>query len=212
MTAVRLVLARHGQTDANVTHALDSRPPGAPLNANGLSQAAALGRRLAGEPVTAVYASRATRAQQTAAPIAAAHGLDVVVIDDVHEVFIGDHEGASVESARDLFVGVSDAWRNGDLDARMPGGESARELHERFIPAVEKLVEGATDTVVVASHGAAIRLAAVAMLDNTVPGQYLDNTALVILRAEPSGWVLEHWDPAPSTDRDAPAGDPIGPA
>ena len=31
----RLILVRHGQTDANVSRALDSRPPGLPLNALG---------------------------------------------------------------------------------------------------------------------------------------------------------------------------------
>lgn len=209
MTAVRIVLARHGQTDANVVHALDSRPPGAPLNATGLAQAAALGERLAGEPVTAVHASQATRAQQTAAPVAAAHGLDVVVVDDVHEIFIGDYEGRSDEATREHFVKIYNAWLAGDLDARLPGGESARELEERFVPAVEKLVHGASDTVVLVSHGATIRLGATALLGDRSVGRYLDNTAIVILRCDAAGWTLEHWDPAPPTDLDAPAGDPV---
>ena len=57
----RLILVRHGQTDANVRRALDSRPPGAPLNTLGLAQAAALGGRLAAERLTVVHASHAIR-------------------------------------------------------------------------------------------------------------------------------------------------------
>jgi hypothetical protein len=95
MTDLRLVLARHGQTDANVRRELDSRPPGAPLNELGRAQAEALAQRLADAPVTAVHASRALRAQQTAAPVAAAHGLPVAVVDGVQEVFVGDLEGRS---------------------------------------------------------------------------------------------------------------------
>lgn len=209
MTVVRVVLARHGQTDANVVHALDSRPPGAPLNELGRAQAATLSERLAGEPVTAVYASHALRAQQTAAPVAAAHGLEVVVVDDVQEIFIGDLEGRADGPARELFVKIYHAWLNGDLDARLPGGESARELQERFAAALEKLTRAASDTIVLVSHGAAIRLGVTALLGDREAGRYLDNTAIVILRSDATGWALEHWDPAPPTDLDAPAGDPV---
>jgi len=81
---VKLILARHGRTEGNVIKALDSRPPGMPLDEVGRAQAEDLARRLAAKPVAAVYASRATRAQQTAAPVAAAHDLSVVVLDNAH--------------------------------------------------------------------------------------------------------------------------------
>ena len=72
---MKLILARHGRTEGNVIKALDSRPPGMPLDEVGRAQAEELARRLAAKPLAAVYASRATRAQQTAAPIAAVHDL-----------------------------------------------------------------------------------------------------------------------------------------
>lgn len=202
----RLILARHGQTDANVTKALDSRPPGAPLNARGLGQAAALGERLAGERLSAVHASTATRAQQTAAPVAAAHGLDLQIVEGVHEVFCGDLEGRSDERARELFDETYHAWWTGDLDAHLPGGESARELRARYMPVVGAILDGAPDTVVLVSHGAAIRLAAAALLGDTAETQYVPNTGLVILRGSGSGWTLEHWDEAPPIHGDVTAG------
>lgn len=208
--SVRLVLARHGQTDANVIRALDSRPPGAPLNELGLAQAAALGDRLATEPVTAVYASQAIRARQTAAPVADAHGLDVAVIDGVHEVAVGDLEGRSDERAREAFLAVYAAWSEGDLDARLPGGESAHDLRARFLPAVERIVAeeivtAARNTVVLVSHGAAIRLAAAALLGDPTEAAYVPNTGLIVLRAD-GGWTLDHWDPAPPVPGDVAAG------
>src|SRR5919107_4980970 len=93
MAALRLVRARHGQTTANAEGILDTRLPGHPLTEEGHRQAAELADRLADEPVVAVYASRALRAQQTAKPIAARHGLAAQVLGGVHEVFIGDLEG-----------------------------------------------------------------------------------------------------------------------
>jgi probable phosphoglycerate mutase len=203
---LRLTLVRHGQTASNVVRALDSRPPGPPLTELGRSQATALAERLAGDPVTAVYASTAVRAQQTAAPVAAVHRLDVQVLDGVHEIFIGDLENRADVAARERFEAVYAAWHQGDLDARLPGGESARELRERFVPAVESVTAAGTGTIVLVSHGAAVRLGAAALLGDTAETAYLANTGIVVLQAVDGGWQLEHWDPAPPRPGDVTAG------
>jgi broad specificity phosphatase PhoE len=206
VTDVRLVLARHGQTDANVRHALDTRPPGAPLNALGRAQAAALGERLAVGRVTAVHASAAVRAQETAAPIAEAHGLGIEVVDGIHEVFCGDFEGRSGRVALERFMAVYEAWWTGDLDARLPGGESAHDVRNRFLPALDTILDGASGDIVVVSHGAAIRLVAAALLGDTAETRYVPNTGLVVLRPNGAGWVLEHWDSAVPMPGDVTAG------
>jgi broad specificity phosphatase PhoE len=206
VTGVRLVMARHGETAANAQHVLDTRPPGAPLNERGRAQAAALGERLAAEPVTAVHASVAVRAQQTAAPVAAAHGLDVQVVDGVHEVFCGDLEGRSGRAALESFMAVYEAWWTGDLDARLPGGESAHDVRDRFLPALDRILDGASGDVVLVSHGAAIRLAAAALLGDTAETLYVPNTGIVVLRPDGAGWALEHWDGAEPVAGDVTAG------
>lgn len=208
--AVRLVLARHGRTAANVARALDSRPPGAPLDELGRAQAVALGVRLASWPVRAVHASLALRAQQTAAPVARAHGLPVVETDGVHEVFCGDYEGRSDVEARAEFDRVYAAWWRGEWDERMPGGESATQVRERYLAAVGAIVDGAAPgDVVLVSHGAAIRLAAGALLGEGAETAYVPNTGLVVLRADAgsaTGWVLESWDAAVPVPGDVTAG------
>jgi probable phosphoglycerate mutase len=207
MSEVRLLLVRHGQTAANVARALDTRPPGAPLTDLGHEQAAALADRLADEPVTAVYASTATRTQQTAAPLAARLGLEVVVLDGVHEVFAGDLENRSDGAALEQFEAVYAAWKRGELDARLPGGESARELRDRFAAAVAGIRAGASGSVVLVSHGGAIRLGVAALIGDTAEAAYIGNTGVVVLEAVPDGgWHLEHWDPAPPRPGDVTAG------
>ncbi len=213
---VRLLLARHGRTDANATRTLDSRPPGAPLNEQGVAQAQRLAERLASWPLRAVHASRAVRAQQTAAPVAAAHGLPVAVVEGVQEVFVGDLEGRSDADALAVFREVYDAWWRGDLDARTPGGESARDLRARFLPAVERILApwatgsaaagGPGGDVLLVSHGAAIRLGAGALLGEAAETSYVPNTGLVVLRRAPHGWVLESWDAADPVTGDVTAG------
>ena len=203
---MRLVLARHGRTTANAARILDSRPPGAPLDEEGRAQAEQLAERLANHPIRSVHASRAIRTQQTAAPVAAAHGLAVEVVDGVHEVSIGELEGRSDEAAFEIFYEVYHAWWQGELDAHLPGGESALDLRARFLPVVERLTVDGDGDVVVVSHGAAIRMAAAALLGDTVETWYVPNTGLVVLRREQQGWALESWDTAEPVRGDVTAG------
>jgi probable phosphoglycerate mutase len=98
------------------------------------------------------------------------------------------------------------AWWTCDLDAHLPGGESATDLRLRFLPAVEAVTARAAGTVVLVSHGAAIRLAAAALLGDTAETMYVPNTGLVILQADTTGWRLEHWDLAPPVVGDVTAG------
>jgi probable phosphoglycerate mutase len=154
-----------------------------------------------------VHASRAVRAQQTAAPVAAAHALPVDVVDGVHEVFLGDLEGRSDAAALAAFDEVYAAWWRGDLDARLPGGESAHDLRARFLPAVEQVVDGvAAGDVLLVSHGAAVRLAAAALLGETAETSYVPNAGLVVLRRDGRGWALESWDTAEPVRGDVTAG------
>ena len=203
---MRLILARHGRTAGNVVKALDSKPPGLPLDDVGLGQADDLARRLAREPVSAVHASRAVRAQQTAAPVAAAHGLPVDVIDGVQEVFCGDLEGRTDHPSRAAFERVYQAWLRGELEAHLPGGESALDLRARFLPAVDAVTADAPDTVVVVSHGAAIRLAVGAMLGESAETRYVPNAGIVVLTGAAGRWTLEHWDPAEPVAGDVTGG------
>jgi broad specificity phosphatase PhoE len=205
---VKLVLARHGQTPANVAKRLSTRPPGDPLTDLGQAQARALGARLTELDVTAVYASTALRAQQTAAPVAAAHGLEVTVVDEVHELYVGELEDRADEPARELFYEVELAWEAGDSDARLPGGESATEVFARFRPVIEQITKDASGTVVLVSHGGAIRIVAGALVGRpTLPG-YLPNTGIVVLRSVDDGWELESVDETVPQPGDVTAGGP----
>lgn len=196
---MRLLLVRHGQTLSNVDRALDTKIPGAPLTDEGHAQARAFAETTASTPVAAVYASTATRAQQTASPIAAAHGLHVRVIDGVQEVFVGDLEGRNDEQAIHEFYQVYTRWTEDDLDARMPGGESGLEIQKRFLDAIGAIRDAhAEGTVVLVSHGGMIRLGAEWLAEN-VTGRLanigvLPNTGHVLLETNRDGsWTCLEW-------------------
>jgi broad specificity phosphatase PhoE len=199
VTPLRLVLVRHGETTANAEGILDTLLPGHPLSEEGHRQAAELAQRLAGEPVVAVYASRALRAQQTARPVAARHGLAAQVLGGVHEAFIGDLEGCRAPDAHRTLHELYRTWHYGDLEAARPGGESGKQVLSRYLADVAAIRSAHRDgTAVLVSHGAATRLAVVALAAN-VDGSFaaprlLSNAATVLLQADGTGWRCLRWD------------------
>ncbi|MER6953330.1 MULTISPECIES: histidine phosphatase family protein [unclassified Streptomyces] len=210
---MRLLLIRHGQTTANVDYLLDTAVPGAGLTELGEQQAAALPQALADEDIDALYASTLVRTQLTAAPLAAARGLDVLVRDGIREISAGDLEMLPGDSEHgELYMRTVFAWAAGDVDLRMPGGESGAEFLARYDGVVAEAAASGARTVALVSHGAAIRGWAAARVDGVdVPfaaAHRLANTGTVVLEGSPAdGWKVLKWAGATAT----PAGE-VGPA
>jgi len=200
VSGLRLVVARHGQTDANVSLVLDSRPPGPPLNESGRQQALTLADELAVAPVVGVYASTAVRAQQTAAPVAARHGLPVEVVEGLHEVFLGDLEGTVGQQYLERFVVVLKAWQAGELDRPMPGGESATQAIARFTVAIADIQRRhAHGVIVVITHGAIVEVAVPRLAPNLLAfatRPLMPNAGQIVLDQDdttPTGWRCVVW-------------------
>lgn len=160
--ATELILVRHGQQvwpDAATGKVGDWVDP--PLSETGRRQAQAVGRYLAKRRIDVVYSSQLLRANDTGKAIAAAHGLDVVVEEDLREV----------ETFRDLPADVSPLEAVGQL--RLQGARERfvryrswdvypyTERHEDFRHRIANAVEGVLSMhpgqrVVVACHGGVI--------------------------------------------------------
>lgn len=201
---MRLHLVRHAESTANVLRALSTRMPGPPLTAHGARQAELLAEGLAEERVVAVYSSVATRARQTAAPVAAVHGLEIQVIDGVHEVFVGDLEDRNDEKSIEAYLKVYYPWTLGELHHALPGGENGYQVRDRFISAVETLrvkheelhPDGA---VVLVTHAGAMRLCAELLAVNVPPHLptevgLIPNTGTIVLETlDEGGWHCAEW-------------------
>jgi probable phosphoglycerate mutase len=200
---LRLYLIRHGQTEGNLRGALDTALPGPPLTDLGQTQAQALADAIGDEPIVAVYASQAIRAQQTAAPLASRLGLDVQVIEGVKEVDAGDVEGRTDRDAIVVYMEAVRAWTLGDLAIGIPGGETGEQVRTRMLDAVEQLrakhEQADPDGIVVlVSHGGAMRLSAEWLADNVPPeianSGLIPNTGILELHALPEGgWHCVRW-------------------
>ncbi len=196
---MRLILVRHGQTSSNVARLLDTADPGADLTALGHEQAAALPRALADERVEALYASTLARTQQTAAPLAQALGLDVHVRAGVREVRAGTLEMRGDDAAIRAYVDTVLRWADGDLAARLPGGEDGAEVLGRYDEVLAEVAGSGAGTAVVVSHGAVIRSWTAARAENVttewVARTSITNTGAVVLDGDPwVGWRALTWE------------------
>jgi broad specificity phosphatase PhoE len=157
-TVVHLV--RHGQVE-NPRRVLYGRLPGYHLSARGQAQAELLAGHFAGARLAAVLASPLERAQQTAAPIAAAHGLEVrtdLRLIENSTIF----EGAAGNLAWYILRHPRLWWKLRDL--RAPSwGERNVDMVERVHAVVDAAREEfAGRQVVLVSHQAPIWVARLA--------------------------------------------------
>ncbi len=197
---MRLLLIRHGQTPANVRGELDTGVPGPGLTALGRAQAASVPAALADERIEAVFASTMVRTQQTAAPLATALGLEIGVLDGIHEIEAGDVEMATDHASYRAYLTTCLAWGSGDRARMMPGATDGTAFFERYDASIAQL--NGFGTVAVVSHAAAMRVWVAGTATNIEPisvtQQELDNTGLIVLEGSPDdGWQLVRWSGEP---------------
>jgi probable phosphoglycerate mutase len=156
MTVVHLL--RHGERQQS--RVLVGRMPGIALSDKGRTEIAAVAERLAGEPVAAIYASPLQRTRETAEIVAARLGLPVAFDDDLLELDFGEWTGATFDAIR--AHPAFSLWSTHRSLARIPGGETMREVQRRVVEAMFTAAERHPDeTVVLVSHGDVIRAALV---------------------------------------------------
>ena len=123
-----LLFIRHGETDWNLQQRFQGQID-VPLNATGLAQAARLGQRLAAEAHDALFSSDLVRAQQTAAPLAAAWDLQTTLVPGLREQSFGVLEGLDVPTIKQRHADLWQRWLEHRGDFALPGGESLRQFH-----------------------------------------------------------------------------------
>ncbi len=152
----RLFLIRHGEVEG------DGRLHGhvdAALTPRGVDQLESVAKRLADEPLAAVYCSDLRRSAQGAESLARGRRIPVRQDPAFRELDMGRWDGASF---RDLWREEGDlvrAWW-ADLEGFvLPGGESLSGLRQRVLPALEEiLARHAGETLALVAHGGVNRV------------------------------------------------------
>ncbi|ABY22596.1 phosphoglycerate/bisphosphoglycerate mutase [Renibacterium salmoninarum ATCC 33209] len=203
---MRLILIRHGQTESNVHRLLDTAMPGPGLTELGQQQAAGLVSALAEQPLDAIYSSIATRAQQTAAPLAANRELVPIIREGAREIAAGDLEMSAEMASVMAYLKVVSAWLQGDREVRMAGADTGTEVLSRFDAVVQEALEAGHNSAAIVSHGAMIRTwtaCRAVNIDQRTPEKYdLSNTGVVVLEdgtGDPERpWTVTSWAGEPA--------------
>jgi probable phosphoglycerate mutase len=159
MSSRRLVLWRHGQTLWNA----ENRHQGQidiPLNDVGREQARHAAQTLLAMKPTHVIASDLERALETGQILADLAGVTLSTDERLRETFAGEWQGMTREEIVAKYPEDYAAW-GGDSEIRPGGGETRWEVSERVVAAVNDALVNipAGGTLVVASHGGALRSA-----------------------------------------------------
>ena len=132
-----MLLIRHCQSSG--------QDPDAVLTEIGRKQAEALARFLSDYPIDMIVSSSYARARQSIEPFAANVGLPVHLD---HRLIERTLSGSPLDNWREV---VRDSFA--DLELRIPGGESAREVLDRGWAAITELIDGGHQLPIAVTHG-----------------------------------------------------------
>lgn len=158
MTVTRMVLVRHGQTEANVNgvfHGLTDTP----LNETGQQQALLVAARIGAEiQADALLSSPLSRARATATAISITTGLDIQERHELREMHFGSLEGFTLERLKDEHPELARLSMDPTTSSlEWPGGDRIEEFYLRSRAAFDAIAEEfSRRTVIVVSHGGVI--------------------------------------------------------
>ena len=196
---MQLYFVRHGQSEANIARVFSNRGYQHPLTAQGRAQAHALAAHLQGQPITRIFTSPLQRAVETAQILSAALSAPVTQSDALREWDVGIYENTDDPRGWQLHTQVQEDWFiHGNLDARMPEGESFNDIKARFVPFVEQLLaDDAGETVLLVAHGGlyhAMLPVVFGNVDHAFVAQHpFDNTAYALAEHRPHGLTCLVW-------------------
>ena len=122
----------------------------------------------------------------------------MTVRDGLREISAGDNEMHGSPEAVQVYIDTIVAWATGDLDARMPGGESGHEAFARFDAVVEEIEGTGLASAAIVSHGAMLR-SWLGLRATNVDGPFIathpiTNTGVIIVDGDAaSGWRVDTW-------------------
>jgi probable phosphoglycerate mutase len=184
---VTFILMRHGETEWNLSGRWQGQAADTPLTDLGRAQARIVAARLRAYPIRAIYSSDLLRAHETAQIIGQTLGCaPIIAVPALRESDIGAWTGLTWQEISERFPDEVAAMAAGQ-DVRRGGGESYGELQGRLAAAVDTIAaRHAGETVLLVSHGAALRSLVAHVLDASLAQMHRiaigGNTALSVVQ------------------------------
>lgn len=191
----RIFLIRHGETEWNKIGRLQGNSD-VKLSPEGINQAKLLAERAPFKKVDAIYSSDLSRAFDTAKILSAKFNvMPVKTTNKLREMSFGDWEGKDLKEFTAQAPGNFEDFFIKPDKVHPPNGETFLECQARVMNALDEIiVEHENQSVIIVSHGAAIRLILCAALGMPIRKMWAigqSNMALNILRVDDGNFTVE---------------------
>ncbi|MFZ1162547.1 histidine phosphatase family protein [Mycobacterium sp.] len=197
--SITLTFIRHGESQSNAQHVINTDIPGPSLTEEGQGQAEQLAHQLSRNNFDGIYASNMVRTQQTAAPLAHALGKSVEILPGLREIDAGRYNNTPTKRADLTYLLAPADWLNGDTKDAVPGSISGVEFNDQFTAAVQKIYDSGNSKPVAFGHAESIMYWTLMNVknpkDSLATTHRLPNLGRVVITGSPStGWTLVDWD------------------
>lgn len=160
----KIFLIRHGQ----VYYGNKKRYIGItdlPLSDDGTLQAIRLKEYFSGIKIDRAFTSPLKRCMQTAQILLDGSNKDILVIDGLKEIDMGEWENQTMDYIKGNFYGMYEK-RGANIDTFIPpGGESFEQLQKRVMPAFEYITGNTEGNILIISHAGVNRVILSKLLD-----------------------------------------------
>jgi len=152
---LRVDLLRHGALAGGIKYRGHTDDP---LTGQGRADMDMVWQKLAAE-VDLIITSPLSRCADPATDWAAQSGIPCIIEPRVAEMHYGAWEGKTGETISAEFPGMLEQWRQDPTGMRVPGGESAEELHQRLQTWLMEISTGYQNKkLLVVSHSGTLRM------------------------------------------------------
>jgi len=192
-----LLIVRHGETEWNAAGRIQGHTD-IGLSDRGAEQARSLGQRLSGLSIDAAYTSDLKRTSETARLALGDRSIALNETPMLREYHKGEFEGMTMTEIKAQFPDEYPKYLEKDLDYSPKGGESTRVVSARMAEIIGEIKSNHLDeTVLVVSHGGALRAAMVSLLGMPLEGNWsfiFGNCGLTTIDSFEDNAVLRHFN------------------
>jgi len=169
----KIYIIRHGETDYNLKGIVQGSGIDASLNTRGMEQAARFYTHYKDLGFEKVYTSTLKRTIQSVSGFID-DGITHAKLDGLDEINWGHKEGKQVSSEDNVYYKeLVNAWKNGRTSLKIEGGESPDDVADRQQKALNQIINGSEEKILVSMHGRALRILLCLML--SYPIRCMDN-------------------------------------
>jgi probable phosphoglycerate mutase len=161
----KIYIVRHGQTDFNLKGVVQGSGIDASINSRGEVQAKAFFEAYQAVDFDHIYYSGLIRTRQSILGFLEL-GIPSRSLPELNEISWGTYEGTPMTPEEgEYYRHMLAQWQLGNLDYAIAGGESPNLVARRLKLALEEILSGSGDTILVCMHGRAMRIFLSLILD-----------------------------------------------